>query len=74
VGTGLRLGFPNGTAGVFRFDLVAPVKSGFSVSDMILRIHMSEILGIDKLFSTEQMIRSRRSGVETQFIGVQRRR
>jgi hypothetical protein len=74
VGAGLRLGFPNGTAGVFRFDLVAPVKTGFSVSDMILRIHMSEILGIDKIFSTEQMIRSRRSGVETQFIGVQRRR
>jgi hypothetical protein len=74
LGAGLRLGFPNGTAGVFRFDLVAPVKSGFSAKDLILRIHMSEVLGIAKRFSTEQLIRSRRSGIRTDFIGVQRRR
>jgi hypothetical protein len=74
LGAGLRLGFPNGTAGVFRFDLVAPVKSGFSAKDLILRIHMREVLGIAKRFSTEQLIRSRRSGVQTEFIGVQRRR
>jgi hypothetical protein len=72
VGTGLRLGFPTGTRSVIRVDLAAPIKSGFQLSDMILRIHMDEILGIAKLFSTDQMMRSRRSGVDPVFRGVQR--
>jgi hypothetical protein len=72
VGIGIRLGFPTGTRSVVRIDLAAPVKSDFSFSDMILRVHMREVLGLLKSFSTPQMMRSRRSGVRTTFTGVQR--
>lgn len=63
VGTGLRVGFPAGTRGVIRIDAALPLGPSPSLSDVILRMSFSDLLGISTGSVDPQMQRSRRMTV-----------
>ncbi len=73
LGFGLRAGFPPGSNTVIRADLAVPLGAGPSRSP-ILRIHAREWLGVLGNFASQDVERSRRSGVRGEFIGASRDR
>jgi hypothetical protein len=58
LGAGLRIGFPAGTRGVARMDLVFPVE-GPGLGSPILRISLLDLLGLERALVERQLGRSR---------------
>jgi hypothetical protein len=73
LGFGLRAGFPPGSSTVIRADLAFPLGPVPSRSP-VLRIHAREWIGVLGNFASQDMERSRRSGVRGEFIGASRDR
>ena len=71
VGAGLRLGFPAGSVRVTRIDLAWPVGADSGRGPMF-RASTGDFIGLVRGFADAQMVRSRRSGVNTNFEGVSR--
>ena len=59
VGAGLRIGFPAGTRGVARIDVAWPLGAGSATGGPILRISLSDLLGLRQGFEDPQLNRSR---------------
>jgi hypothetical protein len=72
LGAGLRLGFPAGTSSVIRADLAFPVGPGASGRGPVFRISAVEHIGISLRSAGSQVHRSRRSGIDGDYIGVGR--
>lgn len=71
VGAGLRLGFPAGSVRATRIDLAWPVGADSGRGPMF-RASTGDFIGLVRGFADEQMVRSRRSGVNPNFEGVSR--
>lgn len=71
VGAGLRLAFPAGSSRVTRIDLAWPVGADSGRGPMF-RASAGDFIGLVRGFADAQMVRSRRSGVNTNFEGVSR--
>ncbi len=71
-GGGLRVGFPAGSSSVIRFDLAWPLEG--QDRSPILRISAREWIGLLDDNRSLQLLRSRRSGLTTDFTGVARER
>ncbi len=71
VGTGLRVGFPAGSAAVIRAD-IAMAFGRDAPGEPVIRIHAREWLGTLGEFRNADMERARRSGVRSEFVGVGR--
>ncbi|MCY3706815.1 MAG: BamA/TamA family outer membrane protein [Gammaproteobacteria bacterium] len=71
VGAGLRLGFPAGSVRATRIDLAWPVGADSGRGPMF-RATTGDFIGLVRGFADEQMVRSRRSGVNPNFEGVSR--
>jgi hypothetical protein len=67
-GAGIRLGFPPGTANILRIDFSLPVSSRTQLNDLILRVHLQELLGILPGMRDLQLLRSLRTGVKPDLI------
>lgn len=72
VGGGLRVGFPAGSSSVIRFDLAWPLEGQDRTP--VLRISAREWIGLLDDNRNPQLLRSRRSGLTTDFTGVARER
>lgn len=72
VGGGLRVGFPAGTRSVMRVDLAFPVNGGGHADGPIFRVILNELLGFSGGLSDEELARSRRATIDTEFRGVSR--
>ena len=72
VGAGLRVGFPAGSSSVIRFDLAWPLEG--EDRSPVLRISAREWIGLIDDNRNLQLLRSRRSGLATDFTGVARER
>lgn len=72
-GAGLRVGFPAGSSRVIRIDVALPTDPGVPRRP-ILRISAREWLGLLGDTRNLQLLRSRRSGITTDFTGVARDR
>lgn len=73
IGTGLRVGFPAGSATVIRADLAFPLGTDVPTGP-VLRIHAREWLGILGDFRSSELDRTRRTGINARFPGVARER
>lgn len=71
LGAGLRVGFPVGSRRVTRIDLAWPVGADSERGPMF-RVGTGDFIGLVRGFADTQMVRSRRSGVNTSFEGVSR--
>ncbi|NNF28652.1 MAG: BamA/TamA family outer membrane protein, partial [Gemmatimonadetes bacterium] len=69
VGVGLRVGFPAGTRNVLRVDVAAPLRSG-ALSNLQLRVRMSELVSLLPGLGDRQMARSRSSSPDAGLIGI----
>ena len=69
VGAGLRVGFPAGIARVTRIDVAWPVGAD-SGRGAMFRVSTGDFIGLVRGFADAQMLRSRRSGVNSNFDGV----
>lgn len=73
VGAGLRLGFPTGSSRVIRIDVAVPTDAGVPHRP-ILRISAREWIGLLEDTRNVQLLRSRRSGLSSDFTGVAQER
>lgn len=62
-GVGLRLGLPPGTTNVLRVDVALPLARKAQLKDLILRVNLSELLGLLPGLGDRQLLRSLRNGV-----------
>ncbi|MEX1256499.1 MAG: BamA/TamA family outer membrane protein [Gemmatimonadota bacterium] len=72
LGAGLRVGFPAGSSSVIRFDLAYPVGRGAETGSPILRISAKEWIGVIGDTRNPQLARSRRSGIQSDYVGAAR--
>lgn len=63
LGAGLRIGLPPGTTNAVRLDLAMPLRKGAQWKDLILRVSLSELLGLLPGMRDRQLLRSLRNGV-----------
>ncbi|TVP44001.1 MAG: hypothetical protein EA350_12545 [Gemmatimonadales bacterium] len=71
VGAGLRVGFPAGSSSVVRLDVAFPLGPGSDGQPRLI-LQAREWVGILDTFRSQELMRSRRSGVSSQFTGVNR--
>jgi hypothetical protein len=71
VGGGLRIGFPAGSSSVVRIDVAVPLGPGSDGRPRLI-LQAREWVGIMDDFRNPSMGRARRSGVSSQFTGVNR--
>ncbi len=71
VGAGLRVGFPAGTRSVARIDVALPLTNSLSLGGLVVRISVSEVLGLLPGFSDRQLERSRRIGLSRTLLESQ---
>ena len=73
VGAGLRVGFPTGTRGVVRLDAAFPLEEGAGFGDVVLRVSLTDVLGLTGDIEDEQLRRSRRITVGPDIFAPRRR-
>jgi len=71
VGAGLRIGFPAGSSSVVRLDVAVPLGPGSDGRPRLI-LQAREWVGIMDEFRNPSLGRARRSGVSSQFTGVNR--
>ncbi|MFC1661092.1 BamA/TamA family outer membrane protein [Gemmatimonadota bacterium] len=69
-GAGIRFGLPPGTTNTARIDLALPISSKTQLGDLILRVHLHELLGILPGLRDTQLLRSLRTGVKGDLISL----
>ena len=63
LGAGLRIALPPETTNALRIDLALPLRKGSKWKDLILRVSLSELLGLLPGMRDRQLLRSLRNGV-----------
>lgn len=63
LGAGLRIALPPGTTNAVRIDLAMPIRKDSRWKDLILRVNLSELLGLLPGMRDRQLLRSLRNGV-----------
>lgn len=67
-GAGLRIGFPTGTRRVMRVDVAFPLTGPRPLDRPMLRVNLTEVLGIEPGFGDPEVARSRRPAVGTDLL------
>jgi hypothetical protein len=72
LGAGLRVGFPAGSSSVIRVDVAYPIGAGGRTGSPVLRISAKEWIGLIGDTRSTQLARSRRNGIQTDYVGAAR--